>query len=417
MLPTQDALQGLKVLELGQLIAGPSGDLEVSVLNPPAAPTGIAVVAHPHPLYGGTMENKIVQTLARTFVTQGLVAWRLNFRGVGASEGVYDDGRGELDDFRALVTHARSVHGDLPLTLAGFSFGGYIASHVAAEYAPKRLVLVAPAVGRFPVSDVPAHTLVIHGEEDDVPAKEGSVVVLGGGPYCIGSSVEFDWCAVSAIRTLRANGFNTIMINCNPETVSTDYDESDRLYFDELSLERVLDIYERERCGGVIVSVGGQIPNNLAMPLQKAGVRILGTSPEDIDKAEDRQKFGKLLDKLGVDQPSWRELRTVEDCKAFAAADGRRRGEHDRRNRRKPGHAVERCLERHRSRKHHRRHPQARATRRRAHHDAPSIGPKCERAAARAPPGGAGGGGGGVGGGGGGVGGGPYGRVAAHHRD
>jgi hypothetical protein len=164
--------------------------------------------------------------------------------------------------------------------------------------------------------------MTYHGDEDDVPAKEGSVVVLGGGPYCIGSSVEFDWCAVSAIRTLRANGFDTIMINCNPETVSTDYDESDRLYFDELTLERVLDIYEREVCGGVIVSVGGQIPNNLAMPLQTAGVRILGTSPEDIDRAEDRQKFSKLLDRLGVDQPSWRELRTVEDCKAFAAAEG-----------------------------------------------------------------------------------------------
>ena len=175
-------------------------------------------------------------------------------------------------------------------------------------------------------AEFPASTnylyMTYHGEEDDVVPSDGSIVVLGGGPYCIGSSVEFDWCAVSAIRTLRANSIKTIMVNCNPETVSTDYDESDRLYFEELSLERVLDIYSLERCGGVIVSVGGQIPNNLAMPLQKQGVRILGTSPEDIDKAEDRQKFSKLLDKLGVDQPPWRELRTVEDCKAFAAAEG-----------------------------------------------------------------------------------------------
>lgn len=183
-----------------QLIAGPSGDLEVSVLNPTGTPTGIAVVAHPHPLYGGTMENKIVQTLARTFASQGLVAWRLNFRGVGASEGVYDDGRGELDDFRALVTHAQGLHGDLPLTLAGFSFGGYVASHVAAEYAPKRLVLVAPAVGRFPVSDVPAHTLVIHGEQDDVvpladalewarPQKLPIVVIPGAGHFFHGDLI------------------------------------------------------------------------------------------------------------------------------------------------------------------------------------------------------------------------------------
>jgi hypothetical protein len=226
---------------------------------------------------------------------------------------------------------ALSAHAMARLKRAGFSdkqIGHRLGASEMAVRAHRLKLGVRPSVKQIDTlaAEFPANTnylyVTYHGEEDDVPAKEGSVVVLGGGPYCIGSSVEFDWCAVSAIRTLRANGFNTIMINCNPETVSTDYDESDRLYFDELSLERVLDIYERERCGGVIVSVGGQIPNNLAMPLQKAGVRILGTSPEDIDKAEDRQKFGKLLDKLGVDQPSWRELRTVEDCKAFAAAEG-----------------------------------------------------------------------------------------------
>ncbi len=139
---------------------------------PPHAPTGIALIAHPHPLYGGTMENKIVQTLARTFAAQGCAAWRLNFRGVGASEGTYDDGRGELDDFRALAAHTRSVHGDLPLTVAGFSFGGYVASHLAPELQPKRLGAVAPAVGRFPVRDVPSTMSEPTGEEDDVVTLE-----------------------------------------------------------------------------------------------------------------------------------------------------------------------------------------------------------------------------------------------------
>jgi carbamoyl-phosphate synthase/aspartate carbamoyltransferase len=171
-------------------------------------------------------------------------------------------------------------------------------------------------------AEYPAQTnylyMTYHGVEDDVAPGPTPVMVLGGGPYCIGSSVEFDWCAVSAIRTLRANGTPTVMVNCNPETVSTDYDENDRLYFEELSLERVLDIYSFEACSGVIVSVGGQIPNNLSIPMARAGARILGTSPENIDCAEDRKKFSKLLDKLGVDQPSWLELLSVDDCKAFA---------------------------------------------------------------------------------------------------
>jgi len=130
--------------------------------------------------------------------------------------------------------------------------------------------------------------------------SQGGVMVLGNGAYCIGSSVEFDWCAVSAVRQLRAMGDKAIVVNYNPETVSTDYDESDKLYFEELTLERVLDIYEFERSVGVIVSVGGQIPNNLAMPLHQQGVRILGTSPKSIDQAEDRHKFSALLDKMKV---------------------------------------------------------------------------------------------------------------------
>jgi len=150
----------------------------------------------------------------------------------------------------------------------------------------------------------------------------GGVMVLGCGAYCIGSSVEFDWCAVSAVRQLRAMGDKAIVVNYNPETVSTDYDESDKLYFEELTLERVLDIYELEKSVGIIVSVGGQIPNNLALPLHQQGVRILGTSPDSIDKAEDRHKFSALLDKIKVDQPQWSELTTRAEAAQFAAKVG-----------------------------------------------------------------------------------------------
>ena len=143
-------------------------------------------------------------------------------------------------------------------------------------------------------------------------------VVLGSGPYCIGSSVEFDWCCVNAVKTLRKNGHEAIMINYNPETVSTDYDECDKLYFDELSLERVLDICDKERPNGVVVSMGGQIPNNLALKLHNAGVKIMGTSVNDIDKAESRDKFSALLDSLKVDQPEWKAFTKIEDAYKFA---------------------------------------------------------------------------------------------------
>ncbi len=147
--------------------------------------------------------------------------------------------------------------------------------------------------------------------------NEKSVVVLGSGAYRIGSSVEFDWCSVNAINTARKLGYKSIMINYNPETVSTDYDMCDRLYFDELSLERVLDVIDLEQPRGVIVSVGGQIPNNLAMKLYRQGVPVLGTSPVDIDRAENRDKFSAMLDKLGIDQPAWRALTSLDDIKAF----------------------------------------------------------------------------------------------------
>ena len=147
-----------------------------------------------------------------------------------------------------------------------------------------------------------------HSDKHDISyyKNEKSVVVLGSGAYRIGSSVEFDWCSVNAITTARKLGYKSIMINYNPETVSTDYDMCDRLYFDELSLERVLDVIELEQPRGVIVSMGGQIPNNLAMKLYRQGVPVLGTSPVNIDRAENRDKFSAMLDKLGIDQPAWR---------------------------------------------------------------------------------------------------------------
>ena len=153
----------------------------------------------------------------------------------------------------------------------------------------------------------------------DIPyyKNEKSVIVLGSGAYRIGSSVEFDWCSVNAINTARKLGYKSIMINYNPETVSTDYDMCDRLYFDELSLERVLDVIDLEQPRGVIVSVGGQIPNNLAMKLYRQGVPVLGTSPVDIDRAENRDKFSAMLDKLGIDQPAWRALTSFDDVKEF----------------------------------------------------------------------------------------------------
>jgi len=148
-------------------------------------------------------------------------------------------------------------------------------------------------------------------------SKPKSIIVLGSGSYSIGSSVEFDWCAVSCIRTAASLGYKTIMINYNPETVSTDYDECDRLYFEELSVERVLDIVDRENPEGVVVSMGGQIPNNIAMALSRAHVKILGTSADMIENAENRYKFSRMLDMIGVDQPTWKECRSITETKQF----------------------------------------------------------------------------------------------------
>lgn len=177
-------------------------------------------------------------------------------------------------------------------------------------------------------AEYPAETnylyLTYNGTTNDISyeADGKSVVVLGSGAYRIGSSVEFDWCGVNALQTIRREGYRSVMINYNPETVSTDYDITDRLYFDELTLERVLDILDLETPKGVIVSTGGQIPNNLALKLAHQNIPILGTQAEDIDGAEDRHKFSAMLDRLGVDQPRWKELTTLSDIDEFIAEVG-----------------------------------------------------------------------------------------------
>lgn len=173
-------------------------------------------------------------------------------------------------------------------------------------------------------AEFPAKTnylyLTYHGEEHDIDLtpQQPRIIVLGGGPYSIGSSVEFDWCCVQAVRELQAQGYHVAMINSNPETVSTDYDECDFLFFEQLTEERVRDIYDCMNPEGVVVSMGGQIPNSLAPKLARVGIPILGTSSVDIDRAEDRHKFSGLLDELGVDQPEWKEFLDLESAKAFA---------------------------------------------------------------------------------------------------
>ncbi|KAI9889525.1 MAG: hypothetical protein M1814_005219 [Vezdaea aestivalis] len=170
-------------------------------------------------------------------------------------------------------------------------------------------------------AEFPAYTnylyLTYSGSEHDVEFSDHGIMVLGSGVYRIGSSVEFDWCSVRAIRTLREQGYKTVMVNYNPETVSTDYDEADRLYFENINLETVLDIYHLEQSSGVIISMGGQTPNNIALPLHRENVKVLGTSPEMIDTAENRYKFSRMLDGIKVDQPAWKELTSIEEATAF----------------------------------------------------------------------------------------------------
>ncbi|CAN6673918.1 multifunctional protein Ura2p [Trichomonascus vanleenenianus] len=171
-------------------------------------------------------------------------------------------------------------------------------------------------------AEFPAYTnylyMTYNADCHDLTFDDHGVMVLGSGVYRIGSSVEFDWCAVRAVRTLREQGVKTIMVNYNPETVSTDYDEADRLYFEVINIERILDIYELETSSGVVISMGGQTSNNIALTLHRQNVNILGTSPEMIDSAENRYKFSRMLDRIGVDQPAWKELTSFEEAEEFA---------------------------------------------------------------------------------------------------
>ncbi|MCD8207372.1 MAG: carbamoyl-phosphate synthase (glutamine-hydrolyzing) large subunit, partial [Bacteroidales bacterium] len=217
-----------------------------------------------------------------------------------------------------------------------FQISRALYKNIDVEEGQKMVRLYRKAHGIVPVvkqidtlaAEFPAQTnylyLTYGGTYNDIDyEKDGkSVIVLGSGAYRIGSSVEFDWCSVNALQTIRNEGYRGIMINYNPETVSTDYDMCDRLYFDELTFERVMDIYELETPHGVVVSVGGQIPNNLALRLSENGVRLLGTKADRIDNAEDRHRFSSIVDALGIDQPKWKELTTLDDLHSFIEAVG-----------------------------------------------------------------------------------------------
>ena len=206
-----------------------------------------------------------------------------------------------------------------------FSIGKMIGKRESDIRVLRKKMRITPVIksidtlaGEFPAKTEYLY-FTYHGTSHDVvpKAKKASVLVLGSGTYRIGSSVEFDWCSVNAVQTLRNNHIKAIVLNSNPETVSTDYDVSDRLFFDELSLERVLDVCDFENPRGAIVSVGGQTPNQLALPLSKNGVKILGTHPKDIDTAENRHEFSKMLDALHIDQPEWKELTSYDDVLSF----------------------------------------------------------------------------------------------------
>ena len=228
----------------------------------------------------------------------------------------------------------QTVLGAKKLGFSDWQIGKFVTDGTEAELhktgmevrARRKSLGILPAVKQIDTlaGEYPAQTnylyLTYNGTEHDIEfERDGrSVIVLGSGAYRIGSSVEFDWCSVTAVKKIQESGYRAVMINYNPETVSTDYDICDRLFFDELSLERVLDICELEAPMGVIVSTGGQIPNNLAMKLDANGVKILGTSAKSIDMAEDREKFSSMCDSLGIDQPRWKELTSIEDINAFA---------------------------------------------------------------------------------------------------
>jgi carbamoyl-phosphate synthase large subunit len=234
---------------------------------------------------------------------------------------------------RALAPSASMPDRDLLWKAKRFGFsdariGTFLGVGEARVRSLREELRVRPAVKQIDTlaAEYPAKTNYLYmtyaATSDDTGPSNRGVMVLGSGAYRIGSSVEFDWCCVNAVETARKLGRHTIMVNCNPETVSTDYDMCDRLYFEELSLERVLDIYERERPDGLILSMGGQTPNNLATKLYDAGAVIFGTTPKSIDMAEDRHKFSALLDELSIEQPAWKELTDMAAARAFAAEVG-----------------------------------------------------------------------------------------------
>ena len=235
-----------------------------------------------------------------------------------------------LNDFGKMMTEytATTVTTDLLLRAKQLGFcDRQLAKFISSnELAVRRMRVEAgiiPVVKQIDTvaAEFPAFTnylyLTYNGSENDITFEDHGVMVLGSGVYRIGSSVEFDWCSVRAIRTLRQSGFKTVMVNYNPETVSTDYDEADRLYFENINLETILDIYQLETSSGVLIAMGGQTPNNIALPLHRLNVKVLGTSPEMIDNAENRYKFSRMLDRIGVDQPTWKELTSFEEAKEF----------------------------------------------------------------------------------------------------
>ncbi len=228
----------------------------------------------------------------------------------------------QLDD--ALLLQSKKA-GFSDFQIARLIMEGDVTSNLLEVRKHRKARNIIPSVKQIDTlaAEYPAQTnylyLTYSGNEHDISftADQRSVIVLGSGAYRIGSSVEFDWCSVNALKTVNDEGYRSIMINYNPETVSTDYDVCDRLYFDELSFERVMDIYDLEAPKGVIVSVGGQIPNNLAMRLHQQHVHILGTAPESIDRAENRHKFSMMLDQLDIDQPRWKELSSMNEIFSF----------------------------------------------------------------------------------------------------
>lgn len=238
------------------------------------------------------------------------------------------EGYNSLEEITPEVMRQAKVLGFSDFQIARFVIkpkGGNMEKENLAVRNYRKQLGIVPAVKRIPTvaSEHPEltnylyMTYAVEGSDINFYKNEKSVIVLGSGAYRIGSSVEFDWCSVNAINTARKLGYKSIMINYNPETVSTDYDMCDRLYFDELSFERVLDVIDLESPRGVIVSVGGQIPNNLAMKLHRQAVPILGTSPVSIDRAENRGKFSSMLDQLGIDQPKWSALTSMDDVSKF----------------------------------------------------------------------------------------------------